>query len=82
MAMIYEESETLMARNERIKDFDIVNYVLASALKADKIAPQDLGLVLAYLEIVQAPPIYFQYAILRVHQNLQDVKLIDIALTV
>ena len=59
MAMIYEDSEALMARNERIKDFDVVNYVLASALKADKIAPHDLGLVLAYLEIVQAPSIYF-----------------------
>ena len=50
-----------------IKDFDLVNYVLANALKADKIVPQDLGLVIAYLEQVYAPSIYFQYAILRVH---------------
>lgn len=71
----------LAEANEEIKDFDLVNYVLASALKADKIDPSDLGLIISYLEVVQAPPIYFQYAILRVHQNLSKVKLIDIAMT-
>lgn len=41
-----------METNTEIKDFDIVNYVLANALKADKIAPQDLGFVMHYLETV------------------------------
>ena len=48
----------------------MVNYILANALKADKIEAGDLGLVMHYLEVVQAPAIFFQYGILRVHQNL------------
>ena len=36
-------------------------------------------MVILYLETVDAPSIYFQYAILRVHENLNDVRLIDIA---
>jgi hypothetical protein len=39
-----------MEADEPIKDFDLVNYVLANALKADKIVPEDLGLIIAYLE--------------------------------
>lgn len=58
-----------------------MNYVLASALKADKIEPHNLGLVLSYLGEVNAPSIYYQYAILRVHQNLHKVRLVDIAIT-
>ena len=56
-----------MAGDAKLKDFDVVNYILAAALKADKISSDDLGLVLVYLIEVQAPSIYFQYAILRVH---------------
>ena len=67
MSMIYEQHEELVAGNEQLKDFDVVNYILAAALKADKISPDDLGLVLVYLMEVRAPSIYFQYAILRVH---------------
>jgi hypothetical protein len=50
-----------------IKDLDLVNYVLANALKIDKVPADSLGLVMMYLERVDAPSIYFQYAILRVH---------------
>jgi len=50
--MICYEAEYLMEKGEVIKDFDIVNYVLANALKADKIEADDLGLVLHYLEVV------------------------------
>ena len=39
MAMIYYESEEIVEENRSIKDLDVVNYVLASALKADKIPP-------------------------------------------
>lgn len=38
--------------------------------------------MLYYLDTVRAPPIYYQYAILRVHQNLHNVKLIDIGMSV
>ena len=82
ISFIYDQQEQLIEAGEVIKDFDLVNYVLASALKADKIEPHDLGLVIAYLEQVYAPSIYFQYAILRVHQNLSKVKMIDIAMTI
>lgn len=57
--MIYEQSEEILAGDEKVKDFDIVNYVLAAALKADKISSDDLGLVLVYLMEVNAPSIYF-----------------------
>jgi hypothetical protein len=67
--------------DQPIKDFDLVNYILANALKADKIDASDLGCVLSYLEVVNAPSIFFQYAILRVHQNLPKVKLMDIGLS-
>ena len=68
MAMIYEEKDHRIEVGEaEIKDHDLVNYVLANALKADKIPAEELGLVLAYLECVSAPAIYWQYAILRVH---------------
>ena len=66
MAMIYVQHEELEEAGEMIKDLDIVNYVLANALKGDQIPPEELGLVLSYLDVVQAPPIYYQYAILRV----------------
>lgn len=35
LAMIFSEADSLMEKGEEIKDFDIVNYVLAKALKAD-----------------------------------------------
>lgn len=79
MAMVHLQAEELAARGQTIPGLDVVNYVLAAALKADQIAPSQLGLVLCYLETVNAPPIYYQYAILRVHQNLQDCRLLDIA---
>ena len=79
MALICTNIDSL--KNEKLKDHDVVNYVLASALKADKIEPKNLGLVINYLNEVNAPSIYYQYAILRVHQNLHKVKLIDITLT-
>jgi len=59
MAIVCYESEYLMEKGQQIKDFDVVNYILANALKADKIEAGDLGLVMHYLEVVQAPPIYF-----------------------
>ena len=79
MALICANIETL--KDDGIKDHDVVNYVLASALKADQIEAKNLGLVMNYLNDVNAPSIYYQYAILRVHQNLHKVKLIDITLT-
>jgi len=50
-------------------------------LKADKIGAKDLGLVMVYLQYVNAPSVYFQYTILRVHQNIHKMHLIDIAVT-
>jgi hypothetical protein len=82
MGMICADAESLVQKGEMIKDFDIVNYILANALKADQIKGQDLGLVLMYLENVFAPPIYWQYAILRVHQSLHEQKLIEVATTI
>ena len=52
ISMIYNAHDELLESGEEIKDFDLVNYVLASALKADLIEPIDLGLVLSYLEVV------------------------------
>lgn len=49
ISMIYEQHEEIRAGNENLKDFDIVNYVLAAALKADQISADNLGLVLVYL---------------------------------
>ena len=49
MSWILFDAENLMESGEEIKDFDIVNYVLASALKADKIEASNLGLVIMYL---------------------------------
>lgn len=63
-----------------IKDIDVVHYVLANALKANLIKVEQLGLVFYYLETVNAPPIYYQYTILRLCQNIQDCKLFDISL--
>jgi len=61
------------------RKIEIVNYAVANALKEDEIRGQDLGLVLGYLEAVEAEPIYYQYALLRVHQNLHSCKLAEIA---
>ena len=80
--MAYEQYDEIRAGYIQIKDLDVVNYILAAALKADKIPHEDLGLIMTYLMEVQAPSIYFQYAILRIHQNLDKVKLIDIAASV
>jgi hypothetical protein len=81
LSIIVDQEEEILQGEVPIKDFELVNYILANALKADVIRPDDLGLVLTYLEVVQAPSIFFQYAILRVHQNLPKVKLIDIAMS-
>ena len=70
LAYIHNESDMILENGEGIKDFDLVNYVLAKALRADKIKTEDFGMVLAYLVSVNAPDIYWQFAILRVHQNL------------
>ena len=59
LSMVIFESEMLIERGEAIKDLDLVNYVLANALKADKIAPENLCVVLQYLITSQAPSIYF-----------------------
>ena len=59
MGMIVASTESLIEKGDIIKDFDIVNYILANALKADKIKGSDLGLVLMYLDNVFAPPIYW-----------------------
>lgn len=64
LSMVIQEFEFI---DEPIQDLDLVNYVLANALKIDKIPADSLGLVMMYLESVNAPSIYFQYAILRVH---------------
>jgi hypothetical protein len=79
MGMVCADAELIAEKGEVIKDFDIVNYILANALKADQIRGSDFGLVLQYLEIVYAPPIYWQYAILRVHQKMDEQKLVDIS---
>ena len=63
-----------------MKDFDVVNYVLAAALKADKLEPENLGLVMTYLILIDAPDLYFQYVILRMSQNLGSLKLYDISM--
>lgn len=77
MAMIYSHLEFL--QDEPLRDFDLVNYVLAAALKSDKLEAQHLGLVMSYLDSIDAPDLYFQYAILRVSQKLDELKLYDIA---
>jgi hypothetical protein len=59
ISLIYDQSDTLADAGSPIKDFDLVNYVLAAALKADKIDAHDLGMIIAYLESVSAPSIYF-----------------------
>lgn len=59
ISIIYDKHDEIVEAGEAIKDFDLVNYVLASALKADKIEATDLGIVIAYLEVVQAPSIFF-----------------------
>ena len=46
MALILRDYETLIIRGDNIKDFDLVNYVLASALKSNFIEPENLGLVI------------------------------------
>jgi hypothetical protein len=52
MAIIYRDYELLIHKGELIKDFDVVNYILACALKIDKIEPENLGLVFEYLNLV------------------------------
>lgn len=59
MAIMYRDYEMLIKQGELIKDFDVVNYILACALKINKIEPQNLGLVFEYLNVVSAPSIYF-----------------------
>jgi hypothetical protein len=59
ISLIYDQADSLADADSPIKDFDLVNYVLASALKADKIDAGDLGMIIAYLECVSAPSIYF-----------------------
>ena len=52
MSMIFEYEEELLRADAPIKDFELVNYILAAALKADKIPAIDLGMVLTYLDTV------------------------------
>lgn len=59
MAHIIDNFHTLVDKKTPISDFDLVNYVLASALKSDIVDPNNLGLVVMYLQFVQAPSIYF-----------------------
>ena len=58
-SLILDEAAAPASSREPVKDFDLVNYILAAALKADKILPDTLGLVIVYLEAVEAPSIYF-----------------------
>lgn len=64
MAIIYMNFEQLA--DKPLKDFDFLNYILAASLKANKIPPEQLGLVVTYLDLVGPPDLYFEYAILRV----------------
>ena len=59
LSLILEEAGLPASSREPVKDFDLVNYILAAALKADKIPPENLGMVIVYLEAVDAPSIYF-----------------------
>ena len=59
IAIIYRDYETLINQGKFIKDFDVVNYILACALKIDKIEPENLGIIIDYLSLVDAPSIYF-----------------------
>jgi len=59
LSMICQDIDEIKGRGDEIKDFDLVNYILANALKADKIEAIDLGIVILYLETVDAPSIYF-----------------------
>lgn len=54
LELLYEVLATVVDTHDPnskspIGDLDIVNYILASALKADIIEPLNLGLVLMYL---------------------------------
>ena len=59
MGMIVADHQSIVDKGEIIKDFDIVNYILANALKSELITGPDLGLVLMYLDAVYAPQIYW-----------------------
>jgi hypothetical protein len=59
IAIIYRDYDILIKQGRMIKDFDVVNYILACALKSDKIEPENLGIVIEYLNLVEAPSIYF-----------------------
>jgi len=52
IAIIYRDYDLLIKQGRMIKDFDVVNYILACALKIDKIEPENLGLVIEYLNVV------------------------------
>lgn len=80
IALVFQNIEDIKSGEMIIRDLDLVNYVLANALKADIIKTGQLGLVVYYLDTVNAPSIYYQYAILRICQNLVDCKLYDINL--
>jgi len=56
LSMVVQEFEY---QTEPIKDLDLVNYVLANALKGDLVPPDSLGLVMLYLDTVDAPSIYY-----------------------
>ena len=65
MAQVFQQEDLIRSGQIVLKDIDIVHYVLAKALKADLIQHEQLGLVFYYLETVEAPSIYYQYALLR-----------------
>ena len=58
---------------------DTVNLSLAQALKKNQIRGKDLSLVLNYLKLTQASPLFYKYAILRVHQSMRNCALQDVA---
>ena len=65
LALIFQYEEEIKLGKMQIKDIDIVHYILANSLKANLISVEQLGLIFYYLDTVTAPPIYYQYAILR-----------------
>lgn len=59
MAQVFQDEDRIRSGEIVVNDFDVVNYILANALKGDLISHEQLGLVMFYLETVQAPSIYY-----------------------
>ena len=60
------------------KNLGKVDKVLKYQLKEDKIAPQDYGLVNLYLHNLGGTQGTYDYAIMRIHQNIKNCQLLDI----